>query len=291
MGSTLTSNRPILQQTNFPESSIFAKCCQQGLSAIYPFKSGAFADPHGWKFQARWPPSYSAFGRMRSLLAIHDALILKPRRVLEVAAGGGGLAATLANQGCQVTVNDLREEEVVEALKEYSNVESIKVSGGNMFELSPDYIGKFDLVIACDVIEHVAYPLNLLEHLKKFLEPKGRILLTTPNGSYFRNKLPTYSEISDFTELESRQFMPDADGHLFLLTPQELSNLASVVGLNVERLNAWGTPLLSGHVGLRYISNRFFVKATYGAELLMQRLPLVMRERLCVALSTILQLP
>lgn len=116
-------------------------------------------------------------------------------------------------------------------------------------------------------------------------------MLTTPNGLYFRNKLPTYSEISDFTELESRQFQPDADGHLFLLTPQELFRMADSVGLRVNRLNAWGTPLLTGHIGLRYVANRFFVRAAYSAELLTQRLPFAMRERVCVALSAILQLP
>ncbi len=66
-----------------------------------------------------------------------------------------------------------------------------------------------------EIIEHVAHPLELLGHLKNFLEPGGRLMLTTPNGSYFRNKLPTYSEVQDFSELETRQFMPDVEGHLF----------------------------------------------------------------------------
>jgi 2-polyprenyl-3-methyl-5-hydroxy-6-metoxy-1,4-benzoquinol methylase len=290
MGSKPNSRHRELDPTAFPKHSIFAQTCKNGLSVIYPFKSRTFADPYGWKFDSGWPPSHGAFGRMRSLLAVQDALCSEPSRVLEVAAGGGGLAAVLARNSCQVAVNDLREEQLVEAINEYSSAESIRVLGGNVFDLSPDRTGKFDLVVACEIIEHVAHPQDLLNHLKNFLEPNGRILLTTPNGSYFRNKLPTYSEIRDLRELESRQFKPDADGHLFLLTSQELSELAASVGLHVERLNAWGTPILSGHVGLRYLANRFFVRAAYQTELLTQQLPSRNRKHLCAALSAILRL-
>lgn len=227
---------------------------------------------------------------MRSLLAIRDALSLSPRNVLEVAAGGGGLAACLAARGCAVTANDLRADLLAEEINNYVSKDNIKVAGGNMFELSPQHIGKFDLIIACEVIEHVAHPDELLRHLKKFLLPEGRILLTTPNGAYSRSRLPNYSEIRDFDKLEGRQFMPDADGHLFLFTPQELCNLTSSVGLEVERLNVWGTPLLSGHYGLRYAMGRFSPRVSYQAEKLAQRLMAAVRERLCCALSAVLRL-
>jgi len=279
-----------LDRTTFPERATFERSCREGLSVVYPFKSRKLPDPDGWKFGSHYPPSYQAFGRLRALLAFHDALLLKPRRVLEVAAGGGGLAAALAHRGCQALINDLREGQMVEAIEEYTTGESIRVVGGNMFDLTPDRIGKFDLVVACEVIEHVAHPPQLLSHLKSFLEPGGRMLLTTPNGSYFRNKLPTYSEVADFDELESLQFMPDADGHLFLLTPQELSDLALSAGLRVERLNAWGTPMLSGHFGLRRLGRVFSSEAAYNIELLTQRLPSAARERICVALSALLRL-
>ena len=73
--------------------------------------------------------------------------------------------------------------------------------------------------------------------------------------SHFRNRLPTYRQIQDFTELEKNQFKPDADGHLFLFTPQELGDVAAEVGLAVEQLYVWGTPLLTGHLGFRFLAN------------------------------------
>ena len=126
-------------------------------------------------------------------------------------------------------------------------------------------------MVACEVIEHVAHPLDLLAHLRDFLEPGGRILLTTPNGLHFRNRLPTYAEVEDFSELETRQFMPDADGHLFLFTPKELIDLVALAGMRVEQLNSWGTPMLTGHSGFRFVAGRHFVRAAYQAERLAQR--------------------
>lgn len=276
-----------VEKTLYPTYSAFSNACHNGLSVIYPFKMRAFDDPYGWKFGARYPPSYWAHGRMYTLLVVQEALGLKPRRVLEVGAGGGGLAATLAAKGCEVTVNDLRERELAAALEEYFYAEKIRLVGGDMFDLSAEQLGTFDLVIACEVIEHVAHPLDLLRHLKSFLHPEGRILLTTPNGMHFRNRLPTFSEVQDFNELEARQFMPDADGHLFLFTPQELCDSATAVGLTVERLRVWGTPILSGHFGFRLLASRFLIRTAYQTELLVQRLPLSVRAHLCVAISAV----
>lgn len=279
-----------LDRAQLPPYSLFARSCSRGLSAVYSFKDHAVADPQGWKFGKRCPPSHHAFGRMRALMAVQDALTLKPGRALEVAAGGGGLATRLAASGCDVVVNDLRDEVLRASLREFSNGDCIGIECGNVFELSAARLGRFDLVLACEVIEHVAHPGELLEHLRTFLQPNGRLLLTTPNGSYFRNKLPTYSEVSNFDELETRQFMPDADGHLFLLTPRELYELAASAGLVVERLAVWGTPMLSGHAAFRYLAGLPLVRAAYLVERLTQLLPSSGRARACTALSATMRL-
>lgn len=256
---------------------------------VYPIGGREGDDPEGWKFHAGYPPSYHAFGRMRAILAVQHALDLAPRRALEVAAGGGGLSASLAAAGCEVTANDLRPEPLSAMITDYTSGARIAVEGGNLFELSTERLGTFDLVIACEVIEHVAHPDDLLRQLKRFLAPGGRILLTTPNGLYFRNRLPSFAEAGDMASLEARQFKPDADGHLFLLTPQELCDLAQGAGLTVERLNLWGTPLVTGHGGCRVASGPASIAPAYYAERLTQRLPASWRARLCVAMSAILR--
>jgi hypothetical protein len=47
---------------------------------------------------------------------------------------------------------------------------------------------RFDAVLATEVIEHVAHPDEFLRQLAG-----GVLIVTTPNGAYFRNKLPRFS--------------------------------------------------------------------------------------------------
>jgi hypothetical protein len=127
--------------------------------------------------------------------------------------------------------------------------------------------------------------------LKQLLAPGGRILLTTPNGAHFRNRLPTLRTVGDASQLEARQFKPDADGHLFLLTPEELSDLASQTNLRLDALHLWGTPLLSGHAGFRILSGPWSLPPAYLGELVAQRVPKWLRRHLCVAMSAVLSAP
>jgi len=107
--------------------------------------------------------------------------------------------------------------------------------------------------------------------------------------SYFRNKLPTFSQVKNFADLEEKQFRPDADGHLFLFTAQELSGIATAAGLVIEQINVWGTPLLNGHALFRLLAGRPIAKAAYRVEQLVQRLPSLARQNFCFAMSAILR--
>jgi 2-polyprenyl-6-hydroxyphenyl methylase/3-demethylubiquinone-9 3-methyltransferase len=277
-----------LTRVEFPWPKFHA-VCRAGLGVVRPFRNRDFPDPYGWNFGSTRAPSYWAYGRMRALLAEADALAQQPRRVLEVAAGDGALCAMLAARGCTVTANDLRTESLEADLARFSNASQIRVLGGNLFELDPEQTGRFDLVIACEVLEHVAHSIDFLRQLRRFLNPGGRALITTPNGSFFRNKLPTWSQISDFTALESQQFKPDADGHLFLITPDELAHLAVESGFVVERLSVWGSPCLSGNVKFSLLAWPGLDRLNCLGEAAVQFLPPALRSQLCTALVAVLR--
>jgi 2-polyprenyl-6-hydroxyphenyl methylase/3-demethylubiquinone-9 3-methyltransferase len=113
-------------------------------------------------------------------------------------------------------------------------------------------------------------------------------LITTPNGSYFRNKLPTYSAIKDFDALERQQFKPDADGHLFLITPGEMADLAGKAGLSVERMVVWGTPAVTGHIRLSMFASSALCWTCYHLERFSQELPATFKEKACFNLAAVL---
>ncbi|HYL36156.1 MAG TPA: class I SAM-dependent methyltransferase [Bryobacteraceae bacterium] len=277
--------------TSLPPYFAFREICENGLSTVRPLnrERAKDRDRHGWNYGSAALPSYEAFGRMRALFALDLARKLRPRRVLEVAAGDAALCASLQDSlGCEVWANDLRADQLEDSIRSFTNCSSIGRLPGNLFDLDPKITGLFDLVVACEVIEHVAHTAEFLKQLRRFLTPNGKLLLTTPNGAYFRNKLPTHSQIQDFAALESRQFKPDADGHLFLITPEELHALAESAGLRVERLDLWGTPALTGQCGTRIASRLGKIWPWYALETTLLKLPMPLRQKLCYALSTVL---
>lgn len=275
---------------SLPEPQLFRDACRRGLSVVRPLADAARDnDAGGWNFGRGWPPSYEAYGRMRALATLKLAASLKPRRLLEVAAGDAALSASIVRDGASAYANDLRADELRAALARFRNGSLITALPGNVFDLDPAQTGPFDLIAACEVIEHVAHPVAFLSHLKRFLDPGGAILLTTPNGAYFRNPLPTYSEIESETDLEARQFRPDADGHLFLITPGELSEMAAKAALEVERVELCATPFITGHCKFAAMRSEFAAGAFYMVEKLCQRLPSAVKEKICYSMIAILR--
>jgi 2-polyprenyl-3-methyl-5-hydroxy-6-metoxy-1,4-benzoquinol methylase len=274
---------------DFPSASQFEQACKHGLSIVRPLLPSAAAhDEFGWNYGTARPPSYWAYGRLRALLTLNMAIALQPKRVLEVAAGDAALSACLQQTGCDVVANDLRYDNLESSVAHFRNRDQIGLLAGNVFDLDPVTTGRFDLVVACEIVEHVAHVTDLLKLLRSFLLPGGRILLTTPNGAYFRNKLPTYSEINDFKELETRQFKPDSDGHLFLITPDEMCQLAQEAGLEVERKLLWGTPFISGDSGFRFLAR--LPLPFYRLERVCKIFGKSLQERLCSNMAVILRL-
>jgi len=67
--------------------------------------------------------------------------------------------------------------------------------------------------------------------------------------------LPTLSDIHDRELPKSRQYQPDADGHLFLVTPAELHKLAHDVGLSVVEHHLFAAPWVTGRLCSRHVAD------------------------------------
>lgn len=258
----------------------YANVCARGYSVFgRTVTPGDFVGPGcEWHFHGAQAPSYAAEGRMRFTKTLHLARSLKPTSILEVAGGGGFLAACLADKGHRVVLNDLRP---TESLANWRTPSGIEFVAGDLFALDAATLGRFDLVIACDVIEHVAHGDQFVRHLASLLAPGGHMLITTPNGRFFRNKLPTYAQVADFAALESRQFQPDADGHLYLYTPNELTGLLTGAGLRVVHQELTTSPFISGNAGFRFLPRGGLThRAAVAGERLLAATPWRLRERL-----------
>ncbi|HKU95055.1 MAG TPA: methyltransferase domain-containing protein [Vineibacter sp.] len=173
-------------------------------------------------------------------------------RVLDLAAAQGNFSIVLAALGYRVTWNDLRDDQIG-YVKLKTDRRDIEFLPGNLFDLPPQRVGRFDAIVATEIIEHVAHPDAFLGQLASLLSPGGIIVLTTPNGRYFRNDLPRFSDCPDPSMFEAMQFKPDADGHIFLLHPDEWVVLSAKAGLRIVELEFFTNPLSNGHLKTKYL--------------------------------------
>lgn len=249
-------------------------------------------DPHwpeSWKLSHRFDEeelwgathnhgyAYAYDTRRQHTLALLQGVLQPGARVLDIAAAQGNFSLLLAEMGYRVTWNDLRAE-----LADYTRLKHehghIDYAPGNAFELQ--FAQPFDAVLITEVIEHVAHPDDFLRKTAQLVRPGGHIVMTTPNGAYLRNTLPKFSDCQDPALFESQQFKPDADGHIFLLHPEEIYRLAAQSGLVVDKLLHFTNPLTNGHLKtealLRVLPRRWVV----ALESLSQKLPGALAQKL-----------
>jgi 2-polyprenyl-3-methyl-5-hydroxy-6-metoxy-1,4-benzoquinol methylase len=199
-----------------------------------------------WGYMHSYRLGYVTAYRNRLTQAIAALRRVAPpgARVLDVGAGPGNFSLLLAENGYEVTWNDLREELAgYVALKE-KQTGSLHYAPGNIFELSLE--NHFDVVLITEIIEHVAHPDEFLARIAALVKPGGYVVMTTPNGDYWNNRLPKFSDCQDPSAFEQRQFDPDADGHIFLLHCSEVQELAQRAGLRVRELRVFNNTLTKG---------------------------------------------
>jgi 2-polyprenyl-6-hydroxyphenyl methylase/3-demethylubiquinone-9 3-methyltransferase len=196
-------------------------------------------------------------------------------RILDVAAAQGNFSLTLAEMGYEVTWNDLRAD-----LAGYVRLKhdrgTLHFAPGNVFDLGFDE--EFDAALITEVIEHVAHPDEFLRQTARFVKPGGYVVMSTPNGRYFRNTLPKFSECADPARFEAVQFKPNADGHIFLLHPDEIDGLADRAGLEVDTLMFFTNPLTHGHLKTEALLHLLPAWTVRVAERVSRRLPARIRE-------------
>jgi 2-polyprenyl-3-methyl-5-hydroxy-6-metoxy-1,4-benzoquinol methylase len=221
-------------------------------------------------FDSSWPPDVAeihrndlremwdstierqVFNQYHNQLDLYLELARKygARSVLDIGCAQGTLALLLAERGLDVTAVDIRPQflEYAKTRYEYGDIQFI---AANVFEAQN--LGTFDIVFANQIIEHLVYPADFLRRLAQFANPGGILVVSTPNHDYFRSSLPSYRELGDVAQHESRQFSAGGGDHFFAYTEEELRDAAREAGVVVEEVIYFETPWISGHFLVRYL--------------------------------------
>src|SRR3989338_11592499 len=105
-------------------------------------------------------------------------------KVLDVGCAGGYLGEFLSTyKGCEVWGIEPREQRANTSLQIYKQVINAPIekalNEGVLEEAS------FDVIILGDVLEHLPAPEEVLQKLKKYLQPRGRMVISLPNVAHY----------------------------------------------------------------------------------------------------------
>lgn len=230
--------------------------------------------------------AYAYAQRRKHIVELVQTVVRPGARILDVAAAQGNYSLWLAEMGYDVTWNDLRSE-LAEYVKLKHEQGTIHYLAGNVFTLPPSE--SFDLVLATEIIEHVAHPDVFLRLIARLIRPGGYVVMTTPNGEYFRNRLPKFSDCADPSQFEAVQFKPNADGHIFLLHRDEIDALAQRAGLSVLGVRLFANPLTSGHLKSEALLHWLPRAGVEALEQVTRRLPEGWQRKLHTGMAVLFQ--
>jgi protein O-GlcNAc transferase len=128
-------------------------------------------------------------------------------RWLDVGAGSGMLLALAAECGYEVVALEIRNQ-VANALADIG----IEVQRSQVQDLADGPAGQFDVISLCDVLEHIAFPLPVLDAVTHALSPNGVLVISCPNrDSLVWKQLdsegmnPYWAEVEHFHNFSFRQ--------------------------------------------------------------------------------------
>jgi 2-polyprenyl-3-methyl-5-hydroxy-6-metoxy-1,4-benzoquinol methylase len=245
-------------------------------------KSWQYSHPYDmleiWNDSSHLGYSYSYSSRRKKTIELITEVLPKGSKILDIAGAQGNFSLSLSEYGYDVTWNDLREDLVGYVQKKYE-FGNLTFKPGNIFDFGIKH--EFDCVLITEIIEHMAHPDEFLIKVASLVKPGGYIVMSTPNGAYFRNKLPKFSECQDPSIFESRQFGPNADDHIFLLWPDEIEVIADKANLIMDLFHVHSNPLTCGHIKLERLLKFIPKKIVYFIESLSQALPNFVKVKIC----------
>ncbi len=135
-------------------------------------------------------------------------LITDPEHeILDVGSGDGALSHLLAKKGSKVYGIDSSKTAIALAKSKTSKMNYLRSPRffvDSVYAYSPKM--KFDIIIMCDVIEHLSEPNSAIDHLKKIVKPDGKFIISTPKSVGGGKKIDRY-HFKEYTQKELEEFL------------------------------------------------------------------------------------
>jgi 2-polyprenyl-3-methyl-5-hydroxy-6-metoxy-1,4-benzoquinol methylase len=155
----------------------------------------------------------------------------RARRVLDLGCSTGWLAGALKERGEVEVVGIEREPEYAAIAERRCD----RVIVADVEQVPPD-LGRFDCLVAADVLEHLVDPWGALEAYTRLLEPGCRAIVSLPNAAHWT----TFAALARGSWPRKPEGIHDAT-HLRWFTLRDAIALCEGAGLRVEHVerNPW----------------------------------------------------
>ncbi len=167
-----------------------------------------------------WVPAPRYLMRRARILRMFRDVV--PGRLLEIGPGAGTLLAELSTRGfhCEALESSAEARELVNSVSAFNGA-------GIVVHAAPadDWISRFDVLCAFDVLEHIEDDQGALRQWLSWLKPNGRLLLSVPAHM----KLWSVGDVWA--------------GHFRRYERRPLTTLLAECGLLVETFECYGFPL------------------------------------------------
>lgn len=177
-----------------------------------------------WSTDGFAPTAYRADWKLRELF---EAVVSADRDALDVGCGDGSKSGTwLAAHARSYVGVDVSHAAV--DLARTQGFEALVVP--DAAEL-PFQDASFDVVVVCEVFEHLFDPLGAAREARRVLRPQGDLLITVPNIAHWRNRadmamLGRWHPGGDDQSVDE----PWRDPHLRFFTPQIMRTFVRAAG-------------------------------------------------------------
>ncbi len=178
-------------------------------------------------------------------------------KALNLGTGEGDYDRMLAAYCTHLVACDVNEEDLDCARAVNADVPNVTYEKNDALQLTYSD-GSFDLVISCEVIEHVGNPQRMLSEVYRVLRPGGRAILTFPVRSYPFTYDPINYLWQRLRKPTQREYCISegayAFGHTYLIDRAQFIQWAGECGfelIETQRLSHYLTGLLEMyHTGL-----------------------------------------
>jgi SAM-dependent methyltransferase len=188
----------------------------------------------------------AAFHRRRLVRKLLLELAPRALEVLDAGCGRGELLADLSRAlpGARLSGADVSSEsrQSAERLCPAAEIFALDLAAPDFESVHRDKLGRFDVVICSEVLEHLDEDVVAVRRLAQLLSPHGLLVVTVPGGKRSR-----------FDELI---------GHRRHYTRRSLRALLGDRDLRVERLWSWGFPFHNAYRSAVRLASRYAVSPT-----------------------------